>query len=136
MGLGGWEVDEGLSFPAREVPRPCPVKGCSGRASMQIEMKVYFWHRHVWDTVVILEEGNLPHPRFPLCDMLVPWEALNGTHRRISQCNRGAEWKRLKLAAEEEREVTTRAFSAYGGPLEMVTSFRYMGQVIPATDKD
>ena len=32
-------------------------------------------------TMVILEEGNLPHPRCPLCDILVPWKALNGTHR-------------------------------------------------------
>ena len=36
--------------------------------------------------------------------------------------------------AEEEREVTARAFSAYGHPLEMVTSFRYLGRVILATD--
>ena len=24
---------------------------------------VHFWRRHVRDTVIILEEGNLPHPR-------------------------------------------------------------------------
>ena len=66
-------------------------------------MRVNFWHRHVKDTVVILEEGNLPHPRLPLCGMLVPWKALNGTHRRTAQCNRGAERKRRKLATEEER---------------------------------
>ena len=36
--------------------------------------------------------------------------------------------------AEEEREVTARAFSAYGSPLEMVTSFKYLGRVISATD--
>ena len=66
-------------------------------------MRVNFWHRHVKDTVVILEEGNLPHPRLPLCGMLVPWKALNGTHRRTAQCNRGAERKRRQLATEEER---------------------------------
>ena len=43
-------------------------------------MKVHFWHRNVRDIVVILEEGNLPHPRCPLCDMMVPWKAMNGTH--------------------------------------------------------
>ena len=43
-------------------------------------MKVQFWHRHVRDTVVILEEGKLPHPRCPLCDILVPWRYLNGKH--------------------------------------------------------
>ena len=35
-------------------------------------MRVHLWYRHVRDTVVILEEGNLPHPRCPLCYMLVP----------------------------------------------------------------
>ena len=38
------------------------------------------------------------------------------------------------MAAEDEREVTTRAFSAYGRPLEMVTSLKYLGRVISATD--
>ena len=41
-------------------------------------MRVHLWHRHVRDTVVILEEGNLSYPRFPLCDMVMPWRALNG----------------------------------------------------------
>ena len=84
--------------------------------------------------MVIPEEGNIPHPRFPLCDMLVPWKALNGTHKRTAQCTRGEEWKRHRLAAAEEREVTTRDFSAYGRPLEMVTSFKYLGRVISASD--
>ena len=97
-------------------------------------MGVKFWHRHNRDTVVILAEGNLPHPRCPLCDMMVPWRDLNGTHGRTAQCKRVAEWKRQRLAAEEEREVNVRAFSTYGRPLEMVTSFRYLGQVISAAD--
>ena len=93
-------------------------------------MKVHFWQRHVRDTVVILEEGNLPHPRFLLCDMMVPCKALNGIHGRTAQCTRGAEQKIQKLATEEEREVATRYFSTYGLPLEMVTSFKYLGRVI------
>ena len=34
------------------------------------------------------------------------------------------------------REATARAFSAYGRPLEMVTSFRYLVRVISAADND
>ena len=56
--------------------------------------------------------------------MLVPWKALNGTHRRTSQCTQGADQNRWRLAAEEEREVTARSFSAYGRPLEIVNSFK------------
>ena len=58
---------------------------------------------------------------------MVPWRSLNRTHRRIEQCKQGVEWKRRILAAEEEREVTARAFSAYGRPLDMMTSFQYLG---------
>ena len=82
-----------LAFPAKTRPRPCSVKGCSGRALTRTEMKVHFWHRHFKDTVVILEEGNIPHPRCPLFYMLVPWKALNGMHRYIAQYNWGAERK-------------------------------------------
>ena len=39
------------------------------------------------------------------------------------------------MAAEEKRAVNSRAFSAYGRPLEMVTSFQYLGRVILAADE-
>ena len=56
-------------------------------------VRVHFWHRHVRYTVVILEEVNLPHPRYPQCDMLI-WKALNGIHMRTAQCTRGGDRKR------------------------------------------
>ena len=68
--------------------------------------------------------------------MLVPWKSLNGTHRCTSQCNQGVERKIRRSAAKEEREVTARDFNAYEFPLEMVTSFRYLGQVLLAEDDD
>ena len=40
------------------------------------------------------------------------------------------------MAAEEKRAVISRAFSAYGCPLEMVTSFKYLGQLISMVDND
>ena len=39
-------------------------------------MQVHFVHRHVQDTVVMMEEGNLPHPRCLRCDLQVPRKAL------------------------------------------------------------
>ena len=48
----------------------------------------------------------------------------------------GGEQKRRRLEAEEEREVSSRAFSAYMLPLEMVTSFKYLGRAISAADND
>ena len=80
-------------------------------------MQVHFLHRHVLDTVVIMEEGNLPHPRCARCDTLVPRRALNGRHLATAQCARGAERKRQRLAEAETRESSERAFEAYREPI-------------------
>ena len=77
-------------------------------------MRVHFLHWHVLDTVVILEEGNSPHPRWAQCNMLVPRRALNGRHPAKAQCARGVERKRRRLAEVETRESWERAFEAYG----------------------
>ena len=78
--------------------------------------------------MIILEEGNLPHQWCPQCDMLVPWRALNRRHLATAQCALGAERKRRWLAEEELREISERAFQAYGYPVENVMAFNYLGR--------
>ena len=68
--------------------------------------------------------------------MLVPCRALNGRHPDISQCARGAEHKRRRLAYMEMRESLERDFKAYREPLENVTVFRYLGRVLTLGDND
>ena len=71
LGPEGDEADGGgdkprtykMAFLARAGPRPLPVKGYSGRASTWTELRAHFWHLHVRYTVLILEEGNKPHPQ-------------------------------------------------------------------------
>ena len=77
-------------------------------------------HRHVHDTVVILEEGNLPLPRCPRCDLQVYRKALNGRHLGTNQCRTGAERKIRRLAAAEGEAETERAFNAYGKRMQLV----------------
>ena len=92
-----------LTFPEKGGPRNCPVEGFPGRVATRTAMQVHFLHRHVLDTVVILEEGNLPHLRCARCNMLVPWWALNVRHPATSQCSRGAERKRRWLTEADTR---------------------------------
>ena len=66
-------------------------------------MRVHFVHRHVHDTVVILEEGNLPLARCPRCDLQVTSKALNGRHLGTLQCKKGPDLKRRRLAETETR---------------------------------
>ena len=87
-------------------------------------MRMHFCSRHVWDILIILEEGNLPHPRCSQCYMLVPWLALNGRHHATAMCRKGAERKRQRMAEAELRDRTERAFEAYWKPLETVATFK------------
>ena len=68
--------------------------------------------------------------------MLSPWRALNSSHPATYQCARGEERKRRRLAETELREISERAFEAYVEPLENVTVFRYLGQVLTEGDDD
>ena len=47
-----------MSFPKKGGPRTCPVEGCPGKMATRTAMRVHFVHRHVLDTVVMLEEGK------------------------------------------------------------------------------
>ena len=60
-----------MDFSAKGDPRRCPVEGCLGRTATRTAMRVNFIHRHVLDTVVILEDGNTPHTRCLRCNILV-----------------------------------------------------------------
>ena len=95
-----------------------------------------FLHRHVLDTVVMLEEGNPPHPWCARCDMQVPQRALKGRHPGTAQCLKGAERNRQRLAETDTRENSERAFEAYGAEIESVTEFKYLGRILMATDDD
>ena len=44
---------------------------------MRTCFRIHFVHSHVWDTMIILEDVNFPHPLCPCCDIMLPWEALN-----------------------------------------------------------
>ena len=54
-----------MVFTDKGGPRICLVEGCPVRAATRMAMQVQFLYQHVLDTVVIMEEGNLPHPRCP-----------------------------------------------------------------------
>ena len=109
-GGGGEPHTYWIEFPTEGGTKECPVEGCPGRSRMRTAMRVHLWRRHLRDVVIILEEGNLPHPRCSRCDMLVPWRSLNGIHKSTAMCRSGAERKRRQLAETEIRESTEMDF--------------------------
>ena len=68
--------------------------------------------------------------------MLFPQRALNASHPATSQCARGVEQKKRRLAEAELRESLERALEAYREPLEHVTAFKYLGKVLTEGDDD
>ena len=91
---------------------------------MRTGLRVNFLHWHAQDTVIIVEEGNLPQPRCSLCNMLVPWTSLNGRQPNNAKCTKGMEWKRRRLDAEQMWVITEQALRAYGRPLTSLPSFK------------
>ena len=112
-----------MLFPEKGGRRRCPVERCTGVLATRATMRVQFVHRNVHDTMVMLEEGNLPLPRCPRCELQVSRKALNGRHLGTSQCRTGTERKRRQLAEAEMRENSERAFHAYGKQMKAVTEF-------------
>ena len=67
-----------VSLPKRLQRLRCLVEGCLGGALNRTNFRVHFAHPHTRYTIVILEEGNRPCPRFLQCSMFVSRKALNG----------------------------------------------------------
>ena len=101
-----------MNFPTKGGRRQCPVEGCPGVSETRAAMRVHFVHRHVHETVVILEEGNIPLPRCPRCDLQVSMKALKGRYLETNQCKKGAERKQWRIAAAEVETTPEKAFHA------------------------
>ena len=108
-GGGGETKTYRIEFP-KGGTKECPVAGCPGRAGTRTAMRVHLWRRHVRDVVIILEEGNLPHPICSRYDIFVLWRSLNDSHKSTEMGRSGAERKRWRLAEAEIRDSTEMAF--------------------------
>ena len=87
-----------VSFPREYGPVGCLVEVCEGWAAMRTNLRIHFVYRLMRYTIVILEEGNRIHPRFPEYYMFVPWAALNRSHLVMDLCARGGDSKRQCLS--------------------------------------
>ena len=110
--------------------------GFLGGVSNRSNLRVHFAHRHVQDKILILEEGNRPHPRYPKCNMFVLHKALNGQHLATDICRRGEERKWRRLTEYEARSVAETAITAYGITLDPVSSLNYLGRVMLALENN
>ena len=123
-GRGGRDTKFPNCFPGEGRPAELPGGGIPGTSCNEDGNAGALTAPECLDTVVILEEGNLSHSHCTRCNILFPRRALNARHPATSQCDRGAEQKRRRLAEAETREISERAFEAYWEPIKNVSTFR------------
>eukprot|EP00978_Attheya_sp_CCMP212_P005927 scaffold13219_cov61-Attheya_sp.AAC.3 len=82
-----------VSFPKTVSLINCPIKGCPGKATSRAYLHTHFMHRHVKDTLIILDEGTFPHPRCDHCGMFVPRPAVYTSHPNTAMCKDEADPK-------------------------------------------
>ena len=130
IGHGGRATDVSHGFPGQGRPAELPGGGMPRPSSDKDSDAGPFPTRHVLDTVVILEEGNLPHPWFPQCEMIVPWRALNVT---VRQGGGAKEAVASRGGAEGEHGEGLRGIRVSDGKIYV---FKYLGRVLTAGDYD
>ena len=107
-----------------------------GGGTNQTNLWVKFVQHQVWDTIVILEEGNHPYPRCRKCNMFVSQRSLNIWHPYMDLCcwertGSANNWQNRKWEQGEETVLT-----AYGIPLATVTSFKYLERILSESNYD
>ena len=112
------------------------VEGHQGRATKRTGICLNFMHNHMWDTVIIVEEGNPLHPWYNQCDILLLWAGLSRNQPNTAQCKKGVDRKRRRLSAEEVQSSPEQTFQEYGHPLTSVSLFNYLGCVLMGLDDD
>ena len=78
-------------------------------------------------TRISASASRLRFHSIPVLHWLVSRKALNRRHLETSQCRTGREQKRQRLAEEEMRVTSEKAFHTYGIQMRAVTEFKYLG---------
>ena len=113
-----------------------PVRCYPGRATIRSTLRVHSLHRHLQDTVVILEEGSHPLPRCPKCDIFITWMALNFKHQSMDICTREEERRQKRRSYKEAWKITVVYFQVYRRPLVVVSEFKYLRRVLTDLDEN
>ena len=76
-------------------------RGMSGEGLESKQPPGPIFHRHMWNTIVVLERGNRTQTHCPMCNMFVTWRYLKGIQTATEIRTRGEESK-IRFLVEEE----------------------------------
>ena len=120
----------------REVA--CPVPGCpfivrANAKSKRVALRMHFRQRHMEDSIMIEEEGQLPQCN--RCGLFVK-NANSGAHHETSGCQKFAVRRDKLIKQKRQAAATEVSFSINGEQIERVAQFRYLGRILDENDDD
>ena len=116
----------------------CPVPQCgfkvlTSRAAKRSVMRQHFATRHLEDTIIISEEGQLP--RCEECGLFA--KSVNSArHRNSAECHRLSEKRRRYFKNLAKSIATDVSFTVNGVAIKRVNRFKYLGRVLDQADND
>ena len=68
----------------------CLVKGCPGRETIHTNLQLHYIHRHLEDTIVVLNKGPFPHSLCNQCNILLTQKIMLARHLGTKILKRGS----------------------------------------------
>jgi len=135
----GESVAYSINIPTRhnEDVR-CPVVGCRYQVAAnckakRLGMRRHFRQRHIMDTIVIEEEGQLPQCRW--CG-LFGRNVLKQSHTESNDCSDFSVKRKRFYRAIRQESAKDVEFNVGGQVLKKSRQFRYLGRIIDDEDDD
>ena len=108
----------------------CLVKGCSGRETSHTNLHIHYIHRHLEDTIVVLNKGPCPHPWRNQCNIFIPQKKMLARHLGTTILNRVSELKHRHLASTTTQIEATTEFWVWNQVLEKLDTFKYLDMML------
>jgi hypothetical protein len=116
-----------ISMPRHDMHVLCPIDSCPAHVSDRFGLRRHFMFHHPASTLCILEEGLLPKCEF--CRMHIPLTSVS-THSLTAICRQGTAYRQKEILLQTARYAREATFSVRNLPLEMVSSFSYLGRPV------
>ena len=117
----------------------CPVAGCpykierEAKKSKRMALKKHFRSRHIEDSIMIEEEGQLP--QCTRCGLFMK-DANSQKHHDSIECKKFAIRRERFFRAQHQTDAEEVNFSISGVEIERVARFRYLGRILDENDDD
>ena len=116
----------------------CPEVGCKYlieefQNNKRGRLRQHFQKRHVEDTIIIRQEGQLPR-----CNRCGLFSRVANTQAHIDSkaCKDGTTRRQIILQARRQEQATTTKFQVDGQELKKKSQFKYLGRVLDDQDDD